>query len=192
MKQIPVSGGRAFALVDDEDYDALAGYTWSLNGGRQYNLKHVQRHGQKGDPTSKVYMHRAILDVGHGVHIDHVNGNPLDNRRENLRACTPSLNGANRKAPRMPKTSKYRGVSVAAKKARVKNPRFPVWVAQIKVKNLGGIHLGSHRSEEAAARAYDAAARIHFGEFARLNFPEPGERSALEVGDVKEAEDIQR
>jgi len=48
------------------------------------------------------------------------------------------------------------------------------WVVQANRK-----YLGRFTDEKAAALAYDAAAREYFGEFAVLNFPRPGERSAL-------------
>jgi hypothetical protein len=108
-----------------------------------------------------VYLHRVILNAPDDLDVDHKNRNGLDNRRCNLRLATISQNGANRALPAN-KTSKYRGVSIY-------RPRN-VWQAQFKIngRNQG---LGHFHNEEEAARAYDAMARKHFGEFAQLNFP---------------------
>jgi len=98
--------------------------------------------------------------------VDHRNGNGLDNRRANLRPATKSQNGANRLIAASNKSG-FKGVDL--KKGR--------WRAQIKV--VGSkIHLGYFDLAEEAARAYDMAAIEAFGEFATLNFPSPGQRSA--------------
>lgn len=113
-------------------------------------------------------MHKMILP---GVEVDHIDGNPLNNRRSNLRPATRTQNQRNRRKQRKPVTSRYKGVCLNRKTGK--------WIAYI---NPGGgktIYLGSHRVEEDAARAYDEAARRHHGAFARLNFPEDGEQSAL-------------
>jgi hypothetical protein len=60
-------------------------------------------------------------------------------------------------------------VTWAARKSR--------WLARIRVDGRL-IQLGYLADEEAAARAYDAAARQHFAAFARLNFPAAGEQAA--------------
>ena len=86
--------------------------------------------------------------------MDHENGNGLDNRRENLRLATHSQNQRNRRRTR---DKVYKGTRRNGKK----------WVAHIV--------LGTFASEEEAARAYDHAATLLYGEFARLNFP-PTER----------------
>ncbi len=54
-------------------------------------------------------MHRVILGTPPGLFTDHVNGNQLDNRRENLRVCTPSQNQANKKLSKN-NTSGHKGV----------------------------------------------------------------------------------
>jgi hypothetical protein len=113
--------------------------------------------------------------------VDHANGDGLDNRRQNLRQATQQQNMRN--------SRKYRGGSSRYKGVcwKIRNQR---WLAQIYVseQDASGVptkrklHLGTFTDQETAARAYDAAAREHFGEFACLNFPLPGERGALGPG----------
>jgi hypothetical protein len=108
-----------------------------------------------------------ILNAPPNMEVDHVNGNPLDNRKENLRVCTHEENGRNRK----PNKGKiFKGVreikSVGQKKARHK--RF---LAAIYFKGKS-IPIGYYATEEEAALAYDRKAKELFGEFANLNFPE--------------------
>lgn len=89
-------------------------------------------------------------------HIDHINGNPRDNRISNLREATPAQNSANRIRNRNKSESAWKGVHKSSKNR---------WRAQIQVR--GSVHyLGSFDSELAAAAAYEAAALIHHGEFA--------------------------
>lgn len=112
-----------------------------------------------------MYMHRMILDPPHGMFIDHINGNGLDNRRENIRLVTPSQNALNARRAFRNKQSKYRGVSIS------QAPGVEgLWVAFIRA-NKKHKNLGYFKDEEAAARAYDDAAKVLHGEFARLNFP---------------------
>lgn len=109
-------------------------------------------------------MHRAIM----GGLADHKNGDTLDNRRSNLRQATAQQNTWNR-ARASNNTSGFKGVCPRKDRG--------TWLAAIryneKLKKLGTFH-----SKEAAAMAYDRAARALFGEFAALNFPNPEERQA--------------
>jgi hypothetical protein len=105
---------------------------------------------------NKLYMHREL--TGWAL-VDHKNRDGLDNRRGNLRPASKSQNAAN--APRRSdSTNQFKGV-------RPSSGGRPSWVARIQNR-----HLGTFPTEEAAALAYDAAARETFGEFAWLNFPE--------------------
>lgn len=116
--------------------------------------------GRRLDETT--YMHRLILGLvpGDGQRVDHRDLNGLNNVRSNLRLCTSSQNLAN--GPRrVDNTSGYRGVGWDRQHRR--------WVAKIQVRGRT-MNLGLFRSPEQAALAYDAAAREHFGEFARPNF----------------------
>jgi len=99
-------------------------------------------------------MHRAIVKPPRGYVVDHVNGDGLDNRRENLRVCTLSENAQNRT---FRNACGFHGVRRHGSR----------WQAR-----LLGKSLGMFESAEDAARAWDAAAKQEFREFARLNFPE--------------------
>lgn len=148
------------ALVDPCDAH-LAAFKWYANRKRGYTTYAV--HTPVGAGQKYVFLHRVVLGLtDSALIVDHVNGNGLDCRRSNLRLATVSQNGANRKLQRN-NTSGYRGVFWHKPSGS--------WRAQIK--SLGRRYaLGSFPSVEAAAKAYDAAARSHFGAFARLNFPE--------------------
>jgi len=143
------SGGRQGlknVLVDSIDEHLLDEYTWrvSSNGRVVRSL-----------PGGYVYLHQQIMG---GKGIDHVNHNPLDNRRSNLRFANQSQNQHNkRKSPG--KTTPYKGVTFEAGKFR----------ARIKPVNRSRISLGRFDSAWAAARAYNIAARELFGEYAHLN-----------------------
>lgn len=106
---------------------------------------------------AKMYLHRFILQPPPGLLGDHKNGDGLDNRRENLRVATKGQNNVNRPVKN---ATGFRGVS--------RRPRY--FVAYICIDGRG-FHLGCFKTPEQAARAFDAAALAHWGEFARLNFP---------------------
>lgn len=161
VSEIPLTKGQ-IALVDDEDYDELSAYSWRA---AKVNRKHhspmyYAMRGTQGVGDGVVMLHRQVLRAPLGFDVDHINGDPLDNRRVNLRLCSMSQNQANRSAMVPNKTSRYRGVCWDKKSGR--------WQADIKVQQKS-IYLGQYEREEDAAAAYNRAAEKHFGEFARLN-----------------------
>lgn len=91
--------------------------------------------------------------------VDHINGDILDNRWENLRIATHSQNGKNRGAPSN-NTSGYKGVSFHRKNGK--------WRAAIHSEGKK-YHLGYFNSAELASQAYEEAAKIHHGNFARIS-----------------------
>lgn len=153
--RIPLSDG-AVALVDDGDADLLLPYRWFPS--RTGHLVYATARDAGGRHIS---MHRLVLGFGpDDLDIDHKDRDGLNNQRDNLRPCTRSQNMANRTVSRAPKWSRFKGVTRAKTQGR--------WFAQIGVRGLS-IRLGTHHSEEEAARAYDHEARRYFGEFARTN-----------------------
>lgn len=155
-KLIPLTKGR-FALVDAADYEWLMGWKWYFNGKYAARKQHISffqgKQKQKG-----IKMHRVIMNTMEGMDTDHINGDGLDNRRENLRICTTSQNMANQIKTRG--VSKYKGV--VWDRARTK------WAARVKI-NKKAIFLGRFDNEEEAGLAYNVAAQKYFGEFARIN-----------------------
>lgn len=148
---IPVRGA-GFAVVDPEDYERLARFAWfAATGG--YAARNVKKR--------KRSMHREVLGVEHGVQVDHIDGDKLNNRRSNLRPCTNQQNCFNQAG--RPGTSRFKGVFWNRKSRK--------WQAGIR-KDYRARHLGMFENEMDAAAAYDRAARELFGDFARLNLPE--------------------
>jgi hypothetical protein len=95
------------------------------------------------------------------VEVDHKNLRMSDNRFDNLRLATHAENNQNRPTP-LRNTSGYKGVTW--------HKMLNKWMAQIDA-NGRHIYIGVFVDRKMAAHAYDAAAKLHHGEFARLNFP---------------------
>jgi hypothetical protein len=157
---IPCTRGLA-ALVDPQDYDRLADFYWvAMNGGRPGRAGYFQPIRQLPGKVGVISMGREILQPEDGFEVDHINGDPFDNRRSNLRLCTHAQNVANRR--------KFTGCSSGFKGVIRHGNR---WRSVI---HCNGIRkdIGSFATQEEAARAYDKFARQMHGEFALLNFSE--------------------
>ena len=144
-KKIFLSNG-GFTSVSDEDYIFLFPYTW-------YMIKKGYAYGwvkNKYQLLHRTVAKRMGLDLLN--QIDHINGDKLDNRRENLRSATQSQNSMN---SRIKNKTGYKGVTKTNQK----------WGAQIKV-NGQQIWLGTFNTPEEAHDAYREAAEQYFGEFA--------------------------
>lgn len=156
MVEIPLVGSRdEVAIIDDEDLDLIQGHKWRLHSTGRYAVWITRRSGVR----TNVLMHRVILNAPHGLQVDHIDRDGLNNRRANLRLATRVLNNHNRAGYGR---SPFKGVHLDPRKAKP-------WRATI---NNGGTctHLGYFGSQEDAARAYDEAARERYGQDAVTNF----------------------
>lgn len=149
-------------IIDAEDLELVSQWQWYAR--YRCNTNYVQRT-QWIPETRKyqcVYLHRVLLNAPDGTHVDHLNHDGLDNTRANLRLCTRSQNGGNRQKPKGC-SSNYKGVS------KFKDGRAKCWVASIRINKKLSWKL--FFTELEAAQWYDEMAKMHFGEFAKLNFP---------------------
>lgn len=158
MRVIPLTQGFE-ALVDDEDFEEVAQRPWHILKVR-HHLYAVRRR-----PIT-LLMHTFI--TGWKL-VDHINGNGLDNRRQNLRPANQTQNHANSRK-RKNTTSPYKGVTWSRSGSK--------WMSSIRVDGKTQ-YLGVFEDPIEAAHAYDEAARTIHQEFARLNFPREGEAGAL-------------
>lgn len=149
---IPLTQGY-FAIVDADDYEKLSQYKW------QVEIKRSVCYAHRTEGKKTISMHRQILNAPPGMYCDHINHNGLDNRKANLRLCTPQQNSFNQR-PRPNCTSKYKGVFWSQRASK--------WRAEIK-HNGRIVHIGYFEDEAEAAIAYDDYAIDLFGEFAWLN-----------------------
>lgn len=150
MKRISLTQGK-YALVDDKDFAVLSEYPW------HYSQGYAARMSPK--PQRKIFLHRSILMPPNGMFIDHINGDSLDNRRENLRICTRAENQHNQKILGR-STSGFKGVSW--------HKRIKKWNVKIRVA-MKDVHLGYFTEKVEAARAYNEGAKKYYGAFACLN-----------------------
>jgi len=137
-------------LLDDDDKRLLNGHLPYLGmNGYAYVSSHA---------TGPRTVHSQIVGkIPDGHHIDHINGNKLDNRRENLRVVSASVNQANRKRLNKNNTSGMRGVTFTTHST--KKP----WKAQI-MANKKQIHLGLFATKEEAIAARKTAEVKYYGE----------------------------
>lgn len=163
-RQIPLTQGQ-FAIVDAADYAWLMQWKWfaryDTRGKRFYAMTQGKYFGQR----RSVAMHRILLNVNDPkVHIDHRDGDSLNNTRENLRHATPQQNQANRHKQKN-NTTGFRGVRFKKEKKYTKP-----WQARIGI-NCRVAHIGFFATAKEAALAYDQKAIEVYGDFAQLNFP---------------------
>ena len=93
-KYIELTKGLS-VLVDDADYEKYNQFNWSShkNGKKYYPVRKVKIDGK----SREIYLHREIMNPTSGLHVDHINGDSLDCRRENMRLVTQSQNAMNRR-----------------------------------------------------------------------------------------------
>lgn len=167
-KNIEESGKGQIKLYDGtvirispQDYLTIAALPIDVKREERFGFKNIEIRVRLERHWS---LQRYLCGNPEGCVVTFRNGDQLDFRRENL-----LVSDKIRKRKKPNSSSQYLGVS--AYKTR--------WTARL-MNNGKVVWLGYHDRETDAAKAYDKAARHHFGPSARLNFPRHGERSALE------------
>lgn len=131
-------------LIDEEDYEKVSKYRWNFNNGAV--VTNINKDGKR----TTMKLHRYILNLGNRYPIvDHINGDPLDNRKNNLRTCNHSENLRNRGKAKNNKSG-YKGVSWAKHANK--------WQASICV-NYVHYHLGLYDDPQKAHEAYITASK---------------------------------
>lgn len=133
----------AEALIDIQDIDLVKNFKWCVD--KNNYVKNSKQH----------YLHRLILNESE-LYIDHINGNTLDNRRDNLRVCTNADNLKHR--VNLPKNNTSGILGVRFRQDRNK------WYTEIQVDGRK-INLGSYTNKEDAINARLEAEIKYFGEY---------------------------
>ena len=139
------------AVIDAADVPLVSGYYWSA----LINVYYGHAYAVRFQSGKAILMHRVLLDAPKGLQVDHIDGDGLNNRRANIRLCTPNLNQANRAVERRNRIG-AKGVSISRTGRRFKASITP---------NGKKIHLGSFATKQEAAAAYKGAARVLWGNF---------------------------
>lgn len=150
MKLISLKNSNLQFMVDDENYARVIGHNWFATFNGNGTIKQINGTGKS------ISISRFILRYNGPLIVDHIDRNPLNNQKLNLRICTQQINLINRSQQKG--SSRYRGVS------RIKNR----WRAQINHNN-GTIYIGTFLEEADAAKEYNKFALKLRGEFAVLN-----------------------
>ena len=152
---VPLSQGYE-AIIDADDVALVDKFNWCVmkqSGKPNYAMT------RKNGPNIKnrtIRMHRFIVDAPDGFFVDHIDGDGLNNRRENLRMATHFENARNQKKPKN-NTSGFKGVTKA---------KHNKWMARINY-NGRSVFLGLYTTAEEAHFAYSEASRKLHGLFGR-------------------------
>lgn len=138
----------------------LADMKWRAVGDRPGHMYACRWSTYINGKRELIRLHREIIGAKPGEQVDHINGDSLDNRIENLRICTASENNSNR-GNQKNNTSGFRGVTWNKQTQKF---RACIWSDRKR------FYLGSFDDPIEAAKAYDRKADELHGEFARLNF----------------------
>lgn len=151
--------GDITTIIDDEDLEKISNHNWWANtNGRGIRVEtdlFIEEQTVWG--RKRISMSRYILNLkSRKFVIDHINGNPLDNRKSNLRVCSHKNNIRNRKILNKNNSSGIRGVSWDKTRNR--------WVAQLMF-NKKHIYLGRFENKEDAKMSVVKGLKKYFGKY---------------------------
>lgn len=155
---IPITQGQ-FAIVDEEDFERLSQFKWyAFKRPNTFYARRVVGYNSKWQSIYELMQHTVL---GSHAMTDHKDRNGLNNCKRNLRPCTTVQNAGN-SGMRRNNSSGFKGVAWNGRK----------WMVSLRGAGKTPVgYLGVFEDPVEAAKVYDAAARIKYGEFALLNFP---------------------
>ena len=170
LRPIVINGNHAIikltkgyeALIDIDDVHLVSGKNWCASESKRSDgsIKTVYAicFDYSGGKKTQIKMHRILLNAHSQSVVDHIYGNGLNNRRNNIRLVSISQNSTNcRKYSN--NTSGFKGVSWSKRRRK--------WESYIKTNNKT-IHLGFFEDINSAAAAYEFASKKIHGEFGRI------------------------
>jgi hypothetical protein len=163
VKKIPLTQGK-FALVDDEDFEYLIQFRWFYHKLDKDKTGYAIRNSKMVNykRTACIRMHREVLGLKPGQLCDHIDGNGINNQKNNLRICDSYQNAWNKRTASNKKLKAIKGVT----RVKDRNGKPAYWIARITVRK-NRIYLGVFKTKKLAEEAYKNAAIKYHGEFAR-------------------------
>ena len=153
---VPLTRGFE-SVIDLIDVPQVGCWNWFFRPSRRNRYASRMYYPAAGKPQT-INLHRFLMCPAAGLVVDHINGDGLDNRRANMRVCTPTENARNTRTS-ISNTSGSKGVSW--------NAALNGWKASISVEGHP-TYLGTFPSIEDAAAAYAEASARHHGAFGRV------------------------
>jgi hypothetical protein len=149
MIELKTSNNYKF-LISEKDKDRVEQFKWSVTVG-SHGHKYIQG-------SNHMHLCRFLLQAPKGFEVDHINGNILDNRRENLRLCTLAQNRLNKRVYKNSKSG-VKGVFLR-----------PSGTYRAELRAFGKRYR-SHavKTKKEATILYNEMALKYHGEFASLN-----------------------
>jgi len=168
IAHVPLTQGMV-AIIDAVDAALVTGYSWTPMKRRRDLGYYAQARNPNGSPRT-VLMHRILLGMTGNLDVDHIDGDGLNNRRNNLRGATRSQNQRNRQRLASTNTTGY--VGVYHRPACTLNP----WWARVVIDGEVTA-IGFYPTALDAALARDQWIRDNDpSPFWTFNVPQPGER----------------
>ena len=153
-----IKHGEFDSQVDLEEYEKIIKHHWGIFISK-YGAFYVYTYDRSGEKVKTVLLHRYIMNDPKGMIVDHIDGNPLNNLKSNLRVCTVEENSQNR-AKNKNNTSGHKGVCW--------DKSCDKWITYIYIENRCK-NLGYYDDYDKAVVAREAAEEKYFGEFNRKN-----------------------